>query len=110
MRGEWRSWHPAATRRRRPRVRRMQVQSAHFKQRASRALVDVRLQKNLQRLTDKFVVLRAKAIAELNDFEAIRDAAVERRDRALDNLDVWLEQFEREAVRRGASVLWAETP
>src|SRR4029450_10074903 len=32
------------------------------------------------------------------------------RQRALDNLDVWLEVFERNATARGATVLWAGTP
>jgi hypothetical protein len=53
---------------------------------------------------------RTNAIAELDDFEGTRDEAVERRNRALANLDVWLERFEREATARGATVLWAETP
>jgi L-lactate dehydrogenase complex protein LldE len=50
------------------------------------------------------------AIVELDDFEGTRDEAVERRDRALANLDAYLERFEAEATRRGATVLWAETP
>jgi len=45
----------------------------------------------------------------LDDFEATRDQAVERRMRAIEHLDVWLETFEREATRRGATVLYAET-
>lgn len=44
------------------------------------------------------------------DFTATRQAAVERRNRALDRLDVWLEMFERNAQARGATVLFAETP
>ena len=69
----------------------MQVQSMHFKERAGQKLADVRLQKNLKKLADKFVTARAAAIAELDDFEGTREAAVERRKRALENLDVWLE-------------------
>jgi hypothetical protein len=37
-------------------------------------------------------------------------AGREIRQRALDNLDVWLEMFEANAKARGATVLWAETP
>jgi L-lactate dehydrogenase complex protein LldF len=87
----------------------MQVQSMHFKQRAGQKLADARLQKNLKKLSEKFVTARASAIAELDDFEATRNAAVERRNRALANLDVWLETFERNATARGAQVLYAET-
>jgi L-lactate dehydrogenase complex protein LldF len=87
----------------------MQVQTMHFKARASMKLADARLQKNLKKLSDKFVTARAAAVAELDDFEATRNAAVERRNRALAQLDVWLEAFERNATARGATVLYAET-
>ncbi len=87
----------------------MQVQSMHFKQRAGQKLADERLQKNLKKLADKFVTARSAAITELEDFEATRDAAVERRDRVLANLDSWLQTFERNAIARGAKVLYAET-
>jgi L-lactate dehydrogenase complex protein LldF len=88
----------------------MQVQSMHFKARAGQKLADVRLQQNLKVLSQRWTVGRANAILELDDFEATRTEAVERRNRALQNLDVWLERFEQEATRRGATVLWAETP
>jgi L-lactate dehydrogenase complex protein LldF len=87
----------------------MQVQSMHFKQRAGQKLADQRLQENLKKLSTKFVTGRASAITELDDFEGTRDAAIERRMRAIDNLDVWLEAFESEATRRGAIVLYAES-
>jgi L-lactate dehydrogenase complex protein LldF len=87
----------------------MQVQSMHFKPRAAEKLTDARLRKNLTKLSDKFVNARAQAVTELDDFEAVREAAVERRNRALEHLDVWLETFERNARARGATVLYAET-
>lgn len=87
----------------------MRVQTMHFKARASMKLADARLQKNLKKLSDKFVTARAAAVAELDDFEATRNAAVERRNRALAQLDVWLDAFERNATARGATVLYAET-
>jgi L-lactate dehydrogenase complex protein LldF len=87
----------------------MQVQSMHFKSRAAMKLADARLQKNLAAFADKVIGARAAAIAELDDFEGTRDAAVERRDRPLANLDVWLERFEGAATARGATVLYAQT-
>lgn len=87
----------------------MHVQSMHFRSRVAMKLADARLQKNLANVRDKFTRKRALAIAELDDFEALRGAAVERRDRALENLDVWIEQFERAATARGATVLFAQT-
>lgn len=88
----------------------MQVQSMHFKARSGQKLADVRLQQNLKILSQRWTVGRTNAIAELDDFEATRDAAVERRNRVLAHLDAWLERFEAEATRRGTKVLWAETP
>ena len=87
----------------------MQVQSMHFKARSGEKLADQRLQQNLKKLSTKFVTGRASAITELDDFEGTRDAAAERRARAIENLDVWLATFEKEATRRGATVLYAET-
>ncbi len=81
----------------------------HFKSRAAMKLADARLQKNLAAFADKVINARAAAIAELDDFEGTRNAAVERRNRPLANLDVWLERFERNATARGATVLYAQT-
>jgi iron-sulfur cluster protein len=86
----------------------MQVQPLEFKARATRALANPRLQHNLTRLSSKFVSARAAAISAI-DFEATRAALKERRDRALDHLDIWLDVFEREATRRGAIVLYAQS-
>jgi L-lactate dehydrogenase complex protein LldF len=88
----------------------MQTQSMHFKARAGQKLADARLQKNLKKLSEKFVTARAAAITEIDDFEATRSAAVERRNRALERLDVWLDTFERNARARGAHVLYARDP
>jgi L-lactate dehydrogenase complex protein LldF len=88
----------------------MEVTSMHFKERAHVKLHDERLQSNLRKMQGKFVSKRRDSLHELDDFEATRDAGKAIRNRALENLDVWLEMFERTATARGAAVLWAETP
>ncbi|NDP41686.1 MAG: iron-sulfur cluster-binding protein [Aromatoleum sp.] len=88
----------------------MQVASMHFKERAHVKLHDERLQFNLKKMQGKFVAKRRESLVELDDFEGTRDSAKEIRNRALENLDVWLELFERNAKARGATVLFAETP
>jgi len=88
----------------------MQIASMHFKERAHDNMGNAQLQGNLQKIKGKFVAKRRESLAELDDFEATREAARAIRQRALDNLDVWLEMFERNAVARGATVVWAETP
>src|SRR5512141_1861034 len=88
----------------------MQVASMRFKETAHVKLNDARLQHNLRKMQGKFVAKRRASLVELDDFEATRDAGKAIRDRALDNLDVWLELFEQNAAARGATVLYAETP
>ncbi|HXF67295.1 MAG TPA: LutB/LldF family L-lactate oxidation iron-sulfur protein [Burkholderiales bacterium] len=86
----------------------MQIASMHFSKRASEKLADARLQAALRRLQSNFVRGRAERVAELDGFEAIRDAACAIRDRALASLDLYLEEFERNARARGTEVHWAE--
>jgi L-lactate dehydrogenase complex protein LldF len=88
----------------------MQVASMHFKERAREKMNDAQLQANLKKMQGKFVAKRRSAITELDDFEATRDAGRDIRQRVLDDLDTWLVLFEESAKRRGATVLWAETP
>jgi L-lactate dehydrogenase complex protein LldF len=88
----------------------MQVASMHFKERAHANMANAQLQHNLQKIKGKFVAKRRESLTELDDFEGTREAGRAIRQRALDNLDVWLEIFERNATARGATVLWAETP
>ncbi|MEO8346614.1 MAG: lactate utilization protein B [Betaproteobacteria bacterium] len=88
----------------------MQVTSMHFKERAHVKLNDAGLQRNLKKIKTKFVEKRREAMFELDDFEATRETARAIRQRALDNLDTWLEVFERNATAAGATVLFAQTP
>ena len=90
----------------------MRVTSMHFKARAGEKLADVKLQSALKKLQSNFVKGRAERIEELGtpeDYQRFRAAAAAIRDRALANLDVWLEEFEKNATARGAIVHWAET-
>lgn len=87
----------------------MQVTSRYFKARAREKLRDERLQQALAKLQTNFVDARARAVQELSNFEEIREAAAQIRERALANLDLYLEAFEKNATARGAQVHWAAT-
>jgi L-lactate dehydrogenase complex protein LldF len=90
----------------------MQVQSMHFKRRAAGALANEILQANLAKFgTAGLAQLRAQAVAAYGPeaFERLRTAGAEIRDRALAELDTYIERFEREATRHGATVLFAES-
>lgn len=85
----------------------MQVKSSQFKRVATENLKNATLQRALTRLHEKFVIGRADAISELDDYEGLRDAAAEIRDRAITNLNEHLERFEQEVKARGGVVCWA---
>ncbi|HEV7820191.1 MAG TPA: LUD domain-containing protein, partial [Burkholderiales bacterium] len=87
----------------------MQVASMHFKARVGAKLADVKLQAALKKLQSNFVKGRADRMAEVGIFEELRTHAAAIRDRALNNLDIYLEEFEKNATARGAVVHWAET-
>jgi L-lactate dehydrogenase complex protein LldF len=90
----------------------MHAQSMHFRPRAAVALANETLQSNLRKFNSTgFTALRGKAVSEFGPelFEKLRGEGAAIRDRALANLDAWIERFEREATRRGATVLFAET-
>ena len=85
----------------------MQIQSIHFRRRASAAIADPETKKRMASLG--FAQRRADRVAEFgaDAFEAQRDAAEAIRNRSIGDLATWIEQFEVEAVRRGATVLFA---
>jgi L-lactate dehydrogenase complex protein LldF len=86
----------------------MEVKSMHFKRNARDALHNAQLAHALQRLQTRFVDARATVLRELDQVEETRDAATAIRERVINDLDLWLERFETEAIRRGATVYWAE--
>src|SRR5438067_5714976 len=88
----------------------MQVASMHFKELAHQNMGNAQLQRNLDKIKGKFVAKRRESLFELDASEGTREAARALRQRALDNLDAWLQIFEKNATARGATILWAETP
>jgi L-lactate dehydrogenase complex protein LldF len=82
-----------------------------FQARAGVSVKNKGLQAALQKAKPLFSGKRSKAIAGLSDdgleFEALRLATEEIRNRVLNDLDVWLAIFEERATASGAEVLWA---
>lgn len=85
----------------------MQIRTREFVPRATFALHDPNLQRALAKAADGFIGKRAKAIAEVPEFEALRDAACARKDEILSELDLWLERFEARVRAVGGQVHWA---
>jgi L-lactate dehydrogenase complex protein LldF len=88
----------------------MQPTSHSFKQNAHEALGNANLQKALGMMRAGFPERRAMAVARLPEFEALREQGKGIKDHVLENLDFYLETFERNVVARGGRVHWCRTP
>ena len=87
----------------------MEPQSHAFKDNARRALGDAQLQRALGNVKDGFIRKRARAAADLPEFEALRDAARDMKDHVLAHLDLYLERFEARVKAQGGRVHWCAT-
>ena len=78
-----------------------------FPRAARVALGDSQLRRNLGHATRTIRDKRARVVAEVPDWEALRDAGAEIKERALRHLDVHLERLEESVQRAGGTVHWA---
>jgi L-lactate dehydrogenase complex protein LldF len=74
---------------------------------ARRALADAQLRHNLANATSTIRAKRARVVAELPDWEALREAGQAIKAEAVAHLDAYLEQLEGNVGRRGGTVHWA---
>lgn len=87
----------------------MQVKSQSFKENARDALDNKTLQKALRNVRGNFINKRKKAVDELPEFDELRDSARDIKDHTLENLDLYLEEFEKKVIAQGGHVHWAKT-
>jgi L-lactate dehydrogenase complex protein LldF len=78
-----------------------------FRTRVNRALSDDNLRAALAKAKGGFVDKRLEAIAEVNNFDAMRDAARDVKEHSLANLDHYLEAYEQAVISQGGQVHWA---
>jgi L-lactate dehydrogenase complex protein LldF len=74
---------------------------------ARTALADAQLRRNLGKATTAIREKRARAVAELDDWEALRDAGAAIKARTMATLPALLEQLEERVVATGGTVHWA---
>jgi len=74
---------------------------------AKQALADSQLRSNISNATHTIRAKRARVIAELDDFEQLRQAAADIKDDVLANMGHYLEQAEESLTAAGATVHWA---
>lgn len=84
----------------------MEATSPRFKQNARAALIDEPLQAALAKLTHGFPVRRAEAAARMPEFEGLRDQARDIKNHVLENLDHYLEAYEKKVIESGGHVHW----
>ncbi len=78
-----------------------------FPRAARAALGDSQLRRNLGHATSTIRAKRARVVAEVEDWEALRAAGAEIKERTLRHLDVHLERLEEAVTRAGGTVHWA---
>ncbi len=85
--------------------------TAHaFADNAHRALNDATLQQALAKAGVGFVDKRRAAVADLPEFDTLREAGRAIKDHTLANLDHYLLLFEAQLLASGGQLHWAETP
>jgi L-lactate dehydrogenase complex protein LldF len=78
-----------------------------FPEAAAKAVDDTQLRHNLTHATHTIRAKRAHAVAELADWEQLRQAAKAIKDHTLANLDTYLLRLERNVTEAGGTVHWA---
>ncbi len=87
----------------------MLATSPAFKENAAHAMADAGLQKALARTRPQFPAKRAAAVANLPEFEQLRDIGKGIKDHTLAHLDFYLETFAANVERAGGQVHWCST-
>ena len=77
-----------------------------FKANARAAVKDPQLKRALAHVKVGFIGKRAKAVARLPEFDALRDAARDIKVHTLDHLDLYLERYEERMTAQGGQVHW----
>src|SRR5271156_763041 len=74
---------------------------------AKTAMGDTQLRKNVRHATDVIQAKRARVVAEMPDWQDLREAGRQIRQHTMENLDFYLEEFEANCTRAGGVVHWA---
>ncbi|HXK62160.1 MAG TPA: LUD domain-containing protein, partial [Acidobacteriota bacterium] len=71
------------------------------------ALADSQLQKNLRHTLTKVCTARLKVIAEVDNWQDLREHARQVKAQTMAHLGLYLQQFEKNVVAQGGRVIWA---
>lgn len=81
--------------------------AASFPKAAKKLLANTQLRRNVRRATDIIRNKRARVVEEMPDWEQLRMAGRQIKQRTLRHLDTYLEQFEKACTAAGGHVHWA---
>jgi L-lactate dehydrogenase complex protein LldF len=79
-----------------------------FQVAAKTLMGDSQLRKNVRHATKVIQTKRAKVVAEMPDWQQLREAGKQIRQHTMRHLDFYLEQFERNCTAAGGHVHWAK--
>lgn len=82
---------------------------SQFKENAVRQLADEDLRQALTKSKGHFTGGRQKSIDNLPEFDALRDKARDIKNHTIENLDFYLETYEKKVLSTGGHVHWAST-
>src|ERR1700722_14821088 len=77
-----------------------------FPMAAKSALADAQLQRNVRHATDVIQAKRARVVAEMTDWQELREAGKQIRQHTMENLDFYLEEFEANCTLAGGGGRW----
>lgn len=86
------------------------ITSHAFKDNARKAHEDSNLRKALTRMEGYGIPRRAAVVADLPEFDRLRDQARDIKNHVIQNLDFYLERFEDQVTAQGGQVHWCATP
>ena len=78
-----------------------------FPMAAQAAMGDAQMRKNVRHATNVIQAKRARVVAEMPDWQELREAGKQIRQHTMRHLDFYLEQFERNCTAAGGVVHWA---
>src|ERR1700730_5122785 len=78
-----------------------------FPMAAKTAMGDTQLRKNVRHATEVIQAKRARVVGEMPDWQQLREAGRQIRQHTMENLDFYLEEFERNCTLAGGVVHWA---
>ncbi|TFH42673.1 MAG: lactate utilization protein, partial [Lysobacterales bacterium] len=88
----------------------MKATSSQFRKSAQVALLNPDLQRAMGFIRGGFVKNRQSALERLPEFDELRRTARGIKEHTLQNLDFYLEEFEKRVQTNGGKVHWASTP